>query len=127
MSRTCPRCMAFPAWSRSIGSDLYHGGVDVKEVSKENLAALEKGIVNLERHVENVSKVYGIPCVVSINRFRSVPRRRRREGGEQGEPRGAGEGHRQSRAPCRERVQGVWHSLRGLDQSVQICTTAAST
>ena len=47
----------------------YHGGVDVKEVNKENLAALEKGLVNLERHVENVSKVYGIPCVVSINRF----------------------------------------------------------
>jgi formate--tetrahydrofolate ligase len=47
----------------------YHGGVDVKEVSKENLAALEKGLVNLERHVENVSKVYGIPCVVSFNRF----------------------------------------------------------
>ncbi|HEV8109116.1 MAG TPA: formate--tetrahydrofolate ligase [Burkholderiales bacterium] len=47
----------------------YHGGVDVKEVNKENLAALEKGLVNLERHVENVSKVYGIPCVVSFNRF----------------------------------------------------------
>src|SRR5688572_22429439 len=47
----------------------YHGGVDVKEVGKENLQALDKGIVNLERHVENVSKVYGIPCVVSINRF----------------------------------------------------------
>src|SRR5690349_3482081 len=47
----------------------YHGGVDVKEVSKENVAALEKGLVNLERHVENVSKVYGIPCVVSINKF----------------------------------------------------------
>src|SRR5213075_2101566 len=47
----------------------YHGGVDVKEVSKENLVALEKGLVNLERHVENVSKVYNIPCVVSINRF----------------------------------------------------------
>jgi formate--tetrahydrofolate ligase len=47
----------------------YHGGVDVKEVSKENVAALEKGLPNLERHVENVSKVYGIPCVVSINRF----------------------------------------------------------
>ncbi len=47
----------------------YHGGVEVKDVSKENLAALEKGLVNLERHVENVSKVYGIPCVVSINRF----------------------------------------------------------
>ncbi|HUG78916.1 MAG TPA: formate--tetrahydrofolate ligase [Burkholderiales bacterium] len=47
----------------------YHGGVDVKEVNKENLAALEKGLVNLERHVENVSKVYGIACVVSVNRF----------------------------------------------------------
>src|SRR6266404_7407880 len=47
----------------------YHGGVDVKEVNKENLPALEKGLVNLERHVENVTKVYGIPCVVSINRF----------------------------------------------------------
>jgi formate--tetrahydrofolate ligase len=47
----------------------YHGGVDVKEVGKENLAALEKGLVNLERHVENVTKVYNTPCVVSINRF----------------------------------------------------------
>ena len=34
----------------------YHGGVDVKELNKENLAALEKGIVNLERHVDNVRK-----------------------------------------------------------------------
>jgi formate--tetrahydrofolate ligase len=47
----------------------YHGGVDVKEVTKENLDALEKGLVNLERHVENVTKVYGMPCVVSFNRF----------------------------------------------------------
>jgi formate--tetrahydrofolate ligase len=47
----------------------YHGGVDVKEVNKENVAALEKGLANLERHVENVAQVYGIPCVVSINRF----------------------------------------------------------
>ncbi len=47
----------------------YHGGVEVKEVNKENLAALEKGLVNLELHVDNVTKVYGIPCVVSINRF----------------------------------------------------------
>ena len=47
----------------------YHGGVDVKEASKENLAALEKGFVNLERHVENVSKVYNLPCAVSFNRF----------------------------------------------------------
>jgi formate--tetrahydrofolate ligase len=47
----------------------YHGGVDVKEVNKENLAALEKGLANLERHVDNMHNVYGIPSVVSINRF----------------------------------------------------------
>ena len=47
----------------------YHGGVDVKELSKENLAALEKGIANLERHVNNVRNNYGLPCVVSINHF----------------------------------------------------------
>src|SRR5712691_8986250 len=47
----------------------YHGGVDVKEVNKENLAALEKGLVNLEQHVDNVINVYAIPCVVSFNRF----------------------------------------------------------
>ncbi len=47
----------------------YHGGVDVKEVSKENLAALDKGLANLERHVDNMQNVYGIPSVVSINRF----------------------------------------------------------
>src|SRR3989440_974573 len=47
----------------------YHGGVDVKEVNKENLAALEKGLANLERHVDNMQNVYGVACVVSINRF----------------------------------------------------------
>ena len=45
----------------------FHGGMDVKEVSNENLAALEKGIVNLERHVNNVMNNYGLPCVVSVN------------------------------------------------------------
>ena len=49
----------------------YHGGADLKTITQENLAALDKGIVNLERHVENVSKVYCIPCVVSINKFTS--------------------------------------------------------
>jgi formate--tetrahydrofolate ligase len=49
----------------------YHGGADLKTITEENLSALDKGIVNLERHVENVSTVYGIPCVVSINRFNS--------------------------------------------------------
>ncbi len=47
----------------------YHGGVDVKNVSQENLAALEAGIANLERHVRNVREHYGLPCVVSINNF----------------------------------------------------------
>ena len=47
----------------------YHGGKDVKELNSEDLVALEKGLVNLERHVSNVTKNYGLPCVVSINRF----------------------------------------------------------
>ncbi|MES2564832.1 MAG: formate--tetrahydrofolate ligase, partial [Pseudomonadota bacterium] len=47
----------------------FHGGVDVKELSRENLVALEKGIANLERHVNNVRNHYGLPCVVSINHF----------------------------------------------------------
>ncbi len=47
----------------------YHGGVDLKELNKENLGALEKGIANLERHVNNVRNHFGLPCVVSINNF----------------------------------------------------------
>ncbi|HYK15053.1 MAG TPA: formate--tetrahydrofolate ligase, partial [Burkholderiales bacterium] len=47
----------------------YHGGADLKELNKENLPALEKGIANLERHVHNVTVNYGLPCVVSINHF----------------------------------------------------------
>jgi len=45
----------------------YHGGMDVKEVSKENVEALEKGMVNLERHISNITQHYGLPCIVSIN------------------------------------------------------------
>jgi formate--tetrahydrofolate ligase len=45
----------------------FHGGIEVPELGKENLAALEKGLVNLERHIENVTKMFGLPCVVSIN------------------------------------------------------------
>jgi formate--tetrahydrofolate ligase len=47
----------------------YHGGCDLKELNKENLPALEKGIANLERHVSNVKNHYGLPCVVSVNHF----------------------------------------------------------
>ena len=47
----------------------YHGGVDLKQINEENLDALEKGIANLERHVNNVTQQYGLPCVVSVNHF----------------------------------------------------------
>jgi formate--tetrahydrofolate ligase len=47
----------------------YHGGADLKQINAENLAALEKGIANLERHVQNVRTQYGLPCVVSVNHF----------------------------------------------------------
>src|SRR6267142_337689 len=45
----------------------YQGGVEVKELGKENLEALAKGITNIERHVNNIRNNYGLPCVVSIN------------------------------------------------------------
>ncbi len=45
----------------------YHGGVDVPDLTKENLAALQKGIANLDRHIDNVRDVFGLPCLVAIN------------------------------------------------------------
>ena len=47
----------------------YHGGVDLNQLSTENLPALDKGIANLARHVHNVRNHFGLPCVVSINHF----------------------------------------------------------
>ncbi|MCP5537888.1 MAG: formate--tetrahydrofolate ligase [Akkermansiaceae bacterium] len=47
----------------------FHGGAAVKELAEENLAALEKGVKNLERHVRNVREHWGLPCIVAINRF----------------------------------------------------------
>jgi formate--tetrahydrofolate ligase len=49
----------------------YHGGADLKTLAEEDLEALDKGLANLERHVDNVQENYGIPCVVAINRFTS--------------------------------------------------------
>ena len=46
-----------------------HGGLDKKSLGEENLAALEKGIPNLLRHVSNIKNVYRLPCVVAVNRF----------------------------------------------------------
>ncbi|MFZ4708317.1 MAG: formate--tetrahydrofolate ligase [Zwartia sp.] len=45
----------------------YHGGVEVKDVGTENLAALRAGLVNLERHIHNITVNFGLPCVVAIN------------------------------------------------------------
>ena len=47
----------------------HHGGCPKADLGKENLIALEKGLPNLLRHVENITNVYGLPCVVAINRF----------------------------------------------------------
>ena len=47
----------------------HHGGVAKADLGTENLEALEKGLPNLLRHVENITKVFGLPCVVAINRF----------------------------------------------------------
>ncbi len=47
----------------------HHGGVAKPDLNQENLEALEKGLPNLLRHVENITGVYGLPCVVAINAF----------------------------------------------------------
>ena len=47
----------------------YHGGADLKALERPDPAALEKGIANLERHVNNVRNHFGLPCVVCINHF----------------------------------------------------------
>src|SRR6188508_899384 len=59
-----PSCAVIVATIRALK---YHGGVDVADVGKENLAALEKGLVNLERHIHNVRNQYGLESVVAIN------------------------------------------------------------
>ena len=49
----------------------YHGGHGLKTITEEDLATLDAGLVNHERHIRNVQEVYRLPCVVSINRFDS--------------------------------------------------------
>ena len=46
-----------------------HGGLDKNSLDTEDLAALEKGVPNLLRHVSNIKNVYKLPCVVAVNRF----------------------------------------------------------
>ena len=47
----------------------HHGGCPKAELGSENLAALEAGLPNLLQHVANITEVYGLPCVVAVNRF----------------------------------------------------------
>ena len=47
----------------------HHGGVPRADLNTENLEALERGLPNLLRHVDNIKNVYGLPCVVAINAF----------------------------------------------------------
>ncbi|MEG0752061.1 MAG: formate--tetrahydrofolate ligase [Oscillospiraceae bacterium] len=47
----------------------HHGGAAKGELAREDLAALEKGLPNLLRHVSNITEVYKLPCVVALNRF----------------------------------------------------------
>jgi len=47
----------------------YHGGVDKDQLNSENLEALEKGMVNLERHFNNMQNNFGLPCIICINHF----------------------------------------------------------
>ena len=65
MAGLTPACMVVVATVRALK---YNGGVPKAELSAENVPALEKGVVNLKAHVENMQK-FGIPVVVAINRF----------------------------------------------------------
>jgi formate--tetrahydrofolate ligase len=49
----------------------YHGGQELATITEESLPALDRGLVNLERHVSNIMAIHGLPCLVSINRFDS--------------------------------------------------------
>ena len=61
-----PSCVVLVATARALK---YNGGVPKAETGNENLEALEKGLPNLLQHVENITQVYKLPCVVAINRF----------------------------------------------------------
>ena len=66
MAGLAPSCAVVVATVRALK---HHGGVAKPDLNAENLAALEKGLPNLLQHVENITKVFGIPAVVAINRF----------------------------------------------------------
>jgi formate--tetrahydrofolate ligase len=66
MAGLAPQAVVLVATVRALK---YHGGVAKDGLNTENLAALEAGMVNLERHLSNITRHYGLPCIVSINHF----------------------------------------------------------
>ena len=68
MSGLKPNAVVIVATVRALK---HNGGVAKADLAKENLEALEKGMPNLLQHVDNITNVYHLPCVVAINRFPS--------------------------------------------------------
>lgn len=66
MSGLSPSAVVVVATVRALK---HHGGVQKSALSEENLEALERGLPNLLQHLENITQIYGLPCVVAINRF----------------------------------------------------------
>lgn len=63
-----PKAVVIVATIRALK---HHGGVPKADLNTENIAAVKAGLPNLEKHIENITKVYGLPAVVSVNRFTS--------------------------------------------------------
>ncbi len=68
MTGLVPDAVVIVATARALK---YNGGVAKADLNEENLEALRAGLPNLLRHVDNIQSVYGLPCVVAINRFPS--------------------------------------------------------
>ena len=66
MTGVRPSAVVVVATARALK---YNGGVAKADLNEENLDALKAGMPNLLRHVDNIQSVYGLPCVVAINRF----------------------------------------------------------
>ncbi|HRX14023.1 MAG TPA: formate--tetrahydrofolate ligase [Eubacteriales bacterium] len=66
LSGLAPKCVVIVATVKALK---LHGGADKNSLMNENVEALQKGLPNLTKHIENVTNVFGINCVVAINRF----------------------------------------------------------
>lgn len=66
MSGLKPSAVVLVATVRALK---FHGGVIKEDLNKENLDAVKKGFANLERHLDNITRHYGLPCVVCLNHF----------------------------------------------------------